>query len=456
MKNINMLSPYSFHYLWKYEIGKQYICKLANELLNDNEEYVLLPFFNEKLNNVRSYVILESSSKILFIDFNFKKNDNLLKTDLLLMKYLKYTNKKAVKLIIINNYKGINNEIDNIIDIYNNDIKSINLKFMYAKKYKDQFIINKSITNLLYKMTKEEYKIYLHEKMLKERIERIINNKDVTLEEKRKYFNNWVIENNYFDDMDIVELQKFINAMATWYTLRYPSEVLENDNMPSTKMDRLSNQSEYLDFVLKGPINKRNMVLVRDDVDGNIILTMRLDENLGVSCVIENNTNLDSGILLNKDLKEVVDILRENNIVLYDEKTPFNIIEVIKEYEKQEYFKKGLLSAIMGEIISRDLKYGPIRGMKFAKEYNLDLREPLRYGISTNDDINRRLIKEYLEVSSNQDVVCYLDYLKYQYMGVLVSKIPQVNLRDVIRKYQEEDAFLEKEEVRNLAKSLKK
>ena len=114
MKNINMLSPYSFHYLWKYEIGKQYICKLANELLNDNEEYVLLPFFNEKLNNVRSYVILESSSKILFIDFNFKKNDNLLKTDLLLMKYLKYTNKKAVKLIIINNYKGINNEIDNI------------------------------------------------------------------------------------------------------------------------------------------------------------------------------------------------------------------------------------------------------------------------------------------------------------------------------------------------------
>ena len=170
MKNINMLSPYSFHYLWKYEIGKQYICKLANELLNDDEEYVLLPFFNEKLNNVRSYVILESSSKILFIDFNFKKNDNLLKTDLLLIKYLKYTNKKAVKLIIINNYKGINNEIDNIIDIYNNDIKSINLKFMYAKKYKDQFIINKSITNLLYKMTKEEYKIYLHEKMLKERI----------------------------------------------------------------------------------------------------------------------------------------------------------------------------------------------------------------------------------------------------------------------------------------------
>ena len=198
------------------------------------------------------------------------------------------------------------------------------------------------------------------------------------------------------------------------------------------------------------------MVLVRDDVDRDILLTMRVDENLGVTCVIENNTNLDSEILLNKDLKKVVDILRENNIVLYDEKTPFNILEVIKEYEKQEYFKKGLLNTIMGEVISRDLKYGALRGMKFAKEFNLDLTEPLRYGISTDDDINRKLIKEYLEVSSNQDVECYLDYLRYQYMGVAVSKIPQVNLRDVIRKYQEEDTFLEKEEVKNLARSLKK
>lgn len=294
-------------------------------------------------------------------------------------------------------------------------------------------------------------------KRLKERIERIINNKDVTLEEKRKYFNNWVIENNYFEDMDIVELQKFINAMATWYTLRYPSEVLESDSMPSTKIDRLlTNQNEYLDFVLKGPVNKRNMVLVRDDVDRDILLTMKVDENLKVVCVVENNTNLDKTMFLNKNLKEIVNILKENNIVLYDEKTPFNILEVIKEYDKQEYFKKGLLNTIMGEVISRDLKYGALRGMKFAKEYNLDLTEPLRYGISTDDDINRKLIKEYLEVSSNQDVECYLDYLKYQYMGVAVSKIPQVNLRDVIRKYQEEDAFLEKEEVRNLARSLKK
>ena len=50
-------------------------------------------------------------------------------------------------------------------------------------------------------------------KRLKERIERIVNNKDVTLEEKRKYFNNWVIENNYFEDMDIVELHRLYHTI---------------------------------------------------------------------------------------------------------------------------------------------------------------------------------------------------------------------------------------------------
>ena len=74
-------------------------------------------------------------------------------------------------------------------------------------------------------------------------------------------------------------------------------------------------QNEYLDFVLKGPVNKRNMVLVMDDVDRDILLTMKVDENLKVVCVVENNTNLDRTVFLNKNLKEIVNILRENNIV---------------------------------------------------------------------------------------------------------------------------------------------
>ena len=86
------------------------------------------------------------------------------------MKYLKYTNKKTVKLIIVNDYNGVNNEIDNIIDIYNNDMISPNCKLLYAKKYKEQSLINKEIADILNSMNDEEYKIYQHENMLKDRI----------------------------------------------------------------------------------------------------------------------------------------------------------------------------------------------------------------------------------------------------------------------------------------------
>lgn len=170
IKKINMLNPYSFHYLWKYEQGKEFICKIANEILEDNDKYVLLPFINEKLNNVRSYVILESENKILFIDFNFKRNDNLLKTDLLLRKYLSYTNKKNVKLVILNDYNGLNNEIDNILDLYNNNCSTKNMKYLFSKNYKEQLLLNKDITKLLYSMTDKDYNIYLHENKLKNRI----------------------------------------------------------------------------------------------------------------------------------------------------------------------------------------------------------------------------------------------------------------------------------------------
>ena len=65
---------------------------------------------------------------------------------------------------------GLNNEIDNIIDIYNNDDISSNCKLLYAKKYKEQSLINKDIADILNSMNNDEYKIYQHENMLKDRI----------------------------------------------------------------------------------------------------------------------------------------------------------------------------------------------------------------------------------------------------------------------------------------------
>ena len=133
MRSINLLNPYSFYYIYKTEVGKNYINNLINVILKNDEEYKMLPFLNEKINNVRSYVILESNSNIVFVDFNFKQSDNLLKTDYALFEYLKLTNNKPVVLIIINDFPGVNNEVNNVYDIYNNQYDDKCLDFLFQK-----------------------------------------------------------------------------------------------------------------------------------------------------------------------------------------------------------------------------------------------------------------------------------------------------------------------------------
>ena len=88
MKKISMLNPYSFYYLWNQN-KEEYLNQVINDILNTNCKWKLLNFFNDKKNNVRSYVIFESKNKIALIDFNFDKSDHLLKIDFPLFNYLK-------------------------------------------------------------------------------------------------------------------------------------------------------------------------------------------------------------------------------------------------------------------------------------------------------------------------------------------------------------------------------
>ena len=121
MRSINLLNPYSFYYIYKTEVGKNYINNLINVILKNDEEYKMLPFLNEKINNVRSYVILESNSNIVFVDFNFKQSDSLLKTDYALFEYLKLTNNKKIYTLY---YKSLQTFFFNNI-IFNKNISNM-------------------------------------------------------------------------------------------------------------------------------------------------------------------------------------------------------------------------------------------------------------------------------------------------------------------------------------------
>lgn len=169
MKKISMLNPYSFYYLWNHQ-QEDYLNNVINSILNTKSKWKLLDFFNDKKNNVRSYVIFESKNKIVLIDFNFDKSDHLLKIDFPLFNYLKYLYKKKIYLIILNNFIDMNHTHNNMFDIYINDSNKDVVKYLFLDDYNTQLKLNKDITECLYCMDDKIYDLYLHEIELKDKL----------------------------------------------------------------------------------------------------------------------------------------------------------------------------------------------------------------------------------------------------------------------------------------------
>ena len=81
-----------------------------------------------------------------------------------------YVNNKPVILIIINDFPGVNNEVNNVYDIYNNQYDDKCLDFLFQKYYLFQLRSNNELTKILYEMNNSEFEIYKHENLLKDRI----------------------------------------------------------------------------------------------------------------------------------------------------------------------------------------------------------------------------------------------------------------------------------------------
>ncbi len=158
MRYISMLNPFSIYYLWQNKIGKEYITKLINSIINENGDYKLLNFFNLEHNHVRSYCIFESNNSIILLDFNLNKRN--IEDDMGILNYLEVTSNKNIFLIMLNDFKGNNIASNNIYNIFKND------SFIFADNILKQYKIDKKLSEILYKMPDELYQYYLHEENL--------------------------------------------------------------------------------------------------------------------------------------------------------------------------------------------------------------------------------------------------------------------------------------------------
>lgn len=138
MKYISLLNPITVKYLMNNPNTRYFINNLLNKLLNKKENYRLLDFFSNE-EKVRSYLFFESSSEIIFIDFNLNLNASQLDDDKDIIKFLDISQKKSVKFIFFINVAGKNLFKENEIILFKNPFETNEyLKLMFAGNYKNQ------------------------------------------------------------------------------------------------------------------------------------------------------------------------------------------------------------------------------------------------------------------------------------------------------------------------------
>lgn len=156
MKYISVANTISFYYLWQEESFKKEVTNLINKIINKNESYNLLNFYNKEINHVRSYLLFESCNHIVMIDFNYYHNNHLLLADLDIINYLKISSKKEVIYIMFNLFKDNNYMQDNFFSISINNQNNNFINFLLSHNYTEQCKYSyQRILNVLYNLDNE-------------------------------------------------------------------------------------------------------------------------------------------------------------------------------------------------------------------------------------------------------------------------------------------------------------
>lgn len=170
-KFISLMNKQTFYYLWQNEKTKKYLTKLINTVIKSQDTYFLYDTFNNENNLVRSYIFLESKSKLVFVDFNHDPNRALVNLDLSIVKYLKKISPKKVLVIVFNSFAGENSKTGQIYQIYQHEKNQSALKLFLSANRLEQWQNNQeNILEFLDTLDPEFYQKYLNETAKEENI----------------------------------------------------------------------------------------------------------------------------------------------------------------------------------------------------------------------------------------------------------------------------------------------
>lgn len=313
------------------------------------------------------------------------------------------------------------------------------------KEDSDYYRLNQAIDQLIQKNIDLENEL--------EKQEKKPSSFSVNLEEKVNAFIGW-----YFDNMvqkrytevgeyyKPIELRNFIEKMAVWYELRYPSYEI-NRLLPGSaqelKMvdiemfqknpyilelsseDSLMKELEWDQFYnaqvfFESLSSKEKMIFQKPHFSSVIHFNTYQQENVRFHItkngVIDQAKGMEEYTSSQIKARDVIGKTLLETYALFQEKgveIPQNgeFMSVIQKQQKWEYQQKELFNCVMYRLIERGgNRIGPRRAFLFAKEFHCNIDIPMMYGIDYSDPGLRGFINEYLKAGGREDLTCYVDY----------------------------------------------
>jgi len=271
-----------------------------------------------------------------------------------------------------------------------------------------------------------------------------------------------------------IDLRNFIEKMAVWYELRYPSYEV-NRLMPGSNQERIIisnvmfNNNNYINglfdengdirildwdefyntetFIKSLPFKERFRFerakyegLVYLDPNHRLYNPFEFDRKTphlhltpkGIVIEAEGVYNYSNFKVTNEELKgmhvkDVLNLLNEREIALPSDN------ELESSIRNAELFIKeveGMLDAVMYRIIERGgNRIGPRRGFLFAKEFGRNIDIPMMYGVDYSDPGLRRFINEYIKAGGSKDLICYVGYFSKKHK---MQKLDTVSIQELL------------------------
>ena len=252
--------------------------------------------------------------------------------------------------------------------------------------------------------------------------------KPVYIKEIKNIILNKYIENNNINIyLEVKELEELIEKVAEWYEIRYPEE-LTNEIINFNQLEEISTKdiTQGLPKEIINILNTKEQLLVNNKAEEaannlyvsneNPIIVLSISNN-GIIKTSKNikeytNSKIKDENIIGKTIEELLKLFEDENIAFPDKNKIISIKnEIDRKNNKEIKQTKRLLDCIMLTIIEKGGKrIGPKRALIFAKEYNRNIKVPLKYGIDKRDVNLNNFIESYLAIGGNININCYEGY----------------------------------------------